>query len=93
MVSQPTKEVLSMGLIIVGIILVVVVAAIAAFIYWAIDELKKERYRDYALQLRQRGCKVIYYNETTGTIRYRGKDKRIHSESLYRGYRSHWNGR
>lgn len=53
---------------------------------------KKEKYREYAQQLNESGQKVVYYNETTGTIRYRGKDNRIHSESLYRGYRSHWNG-
>ena len=76
-------------LLIIGLIVVVVVICVIAA---AIEEVKRKEYRDYAKRLNSSGQKVVYYNETTGTIRYRGKDKRIHSESLYRGYRSHWRG-
>ena len=75
---------LIIGLIVVLFATVIVVAAI--------EETRRQKYRDRAKWLNEHGYKVVYCNERTGTIRYRGKDKRIHSESLYKGYRSHWRG-
>jgi membrane protein implicated in regulation of membrane protease activity len=65
-------------------------------IYWAYLAYKRdqeiEKYEKRAEELKTQGCKVVYYNDTTGTISYIGKDGKRHSESLFQGYRSHYKG-
>lgn len=74
------------------IVIILLLGLLSPLIGVVIQIVNESKYDAYVDELKSSGCKITYYNRTTGTIRYRDKNKRIHSESRYRGYRSHWRG-